>query len=107
MDDETQDEEDLLSQSLQVNPQGLDAAAGASSLAQLSNLMNTHHPQLLAKFRLEVSKKSLFILFILIYIFNLSLASHLVKYVTIISCFAEYSPVDAHQQEKTHADLKK
>jgi len=103
MDDDGQDEEDLLSQSLQVNPQALDAAAGASSLAQLNNLMNTHHPQLLAKFRLEVSKKSLFILFILIYIFNLSL----VKYVTIISCFAEYSPVDAHQQEKTHADLKK
>ncbi|KYQ55075.1 Protein dead ringer [Trachymyrmex zeteki] len=51
MEDETQDEEDLLSPPLQVNPQALDAAAGASSLAHLSNLMN--HPQLLTKFRLE------------------------------------------------------
>lgn len=70
MEDETQDEEDLLSPPLQVNPQALDAAAGASSLAHLSNLMN--HPQLLTKFRLEVSKRSLFILFILIYMFNLT-----------------------------------
>ncbi|XP_018376470.1 PREDICTED: AT-rich interactive domain-containing protein 3C-like isoform X4 [Trachymyrmex cornetzi] len=53
MDDETQDEEDLLSQPLQVNPQALDAAVGATSLAHLNNLMNAHHPQLLAKFRLE------------------------------------------------------
>jgi len=79
MDDETQDEEDLLSPPLQVNPQALDAV-GASSLVHLNNLMNAHHPQLLAKFRLEVSARSLFFLFILAS--NLSiLASHLVEYI--------------------------
>ncbi|XP_024875898.1 protein dead ringer isoform X1 [Temnothorax curvispinosus] len=49
IDDEAQEEEELLSPPLQVNPQALDAA-GASSLAHLNNFM--HHP-LLAKFRLE------------------------------------------------------
>ncbi|XP_011158647.1 protein dead ringer isoform X2 [Solenopsis invicta] len=54
LDDEPQDDEDLLTQPLQVNPQALDAA-GVSSLAHLSNFMNTH-PQLLAKIRLEQSE---------------------------------------------------
>ncbi|TGZ50000.1 hypothetical protein DBV15_10931, partial [Temnothorax longispinosus] len=49
IDDEAQEEEELFSPPLQVNPQALDAA-GASSLAHLNNFM--HHP-LLAKFRLE------------------------------------------------------
>lgn len=60
MDDEAQDDEDLLSQPLSINPQSLDAA-GASSLTHLSNFI---HPQLLAKFRgLEVSERSVFISF--------------------------------------------
>lgn len=49
LDDEAQEDEELLSQPLQVNSQVLDAA-GASSLAHLNNFM--HHP-LLAKFRME------------------------------------------------------
>ncbi|XP_012532312.1 protein dead ringer isoform X2 [Monomorium pharaonis] len=42
LDDEPQDDEDLLTQPLQVNPQVLEAA-GVSSLAQLTTFMNSHH----------------------------------------------------------------
>ncbi|XP_011696529.1 PREDICTED: protein dead ringer [Wasmannia auropunctata] len=60
IDEEMQDEEDLLSPPLQVNPQTLDATS-MSSLAHLSNLMNVHHQQctpqqLLSKLRMEHSE---------------------------------------------------
>ncbi|XP_018338997.1 PREDICTED: AT-rich interactive domain-containing protein 3C-like isoform X2 [Trachymyrmex septentrionalis] len=51
MEDEAQDEDDLLSQQLHVNSQTMDP--GASPIRHLSTLMGVHHPQMLAKFRLE------------------------------------------------------
>lgn len=60
-----QEDEELLSQQLQVNPQALDAV-GASSLAHLNNFMNTHHP-LLAKIRYEVSEK-IFVFFLFLHV---------------------------------------
>ncbi|KAL0128703.1 hypothetical protein PUN28_003812 [Cardiocondyla obscurior] len=51
MDEEMQEDDELISQPLQVNPQTIDAV-GASSLAHLNNFMNAHHP-FLSKLRLE------------------------------------------------------
>jgi len=57
MDDEMQEDEELLSQPLQVNSQALDAAG--ASLAQLNNFMSAHNP-FLAKIRFgEVSERNL------------------------------------------------
>lgn len=83
-----QEDEELLSQPLQVNSQALDAAG--ASLAHLNNFM-TAHP-LLAKIRFgEVSERNLRFFFSYSYMFNLSiLALHLIIYIKLLALIRKY-----------------